>query len=291
MYDAYWAGLLDPTTDESLHLVCRGIRRQQDNPERKRLPITIDLLRTLKSQLCFTNYSLLEQRMLWSSFTISFYAFLRSSECLSLTWSDITVTETGIVIVLCQSKTDPFRRGQSIYIYQTMTSTCPVRALQLYAGMVSPKPPNSYALSAGTFKPLTGPKFTEVVRQLLTQAGQDPVNYVLQSFHIGAATTVAAAGFPSWSIKALGRWSSDAYLTYVCCPHSVIASVPRILSSASVTNCPTWSPDNWPSGILTTMLDTLHSVTHPWCIISYFICVIRTQIIAFIDVMMSSNLI
>ena len=44
-------GLLDPTTDESLHLVCRGIRRQQDNPERKRLPITIDLLRTLKSQL------------------------------------------------------------------------------------------------------------------------------------------------------------------------------------------------------------------------------------------------
>ena len=44
-------GLLDPTTNESLHLVCRGIHRQQDNPERKRLPITIDLLRTLKSQL------------------------------------------------------------------------------------------------------------------------------------------------------------------------------------------------------------------------------------------------
>ena len=71
-------GLLDPTTDESLHLVCRGIRRQQDNPERKRLPITINLLRTLKSQLRLTNYSPLEQRMLWSSFTLSFYAFLRS---------------------------------------------------------------------------------------------------------------------------------------------------------------------------------------------------------------------
>ena len=42
-------GLLDPTTDESLHLVCKGICHQQDNPERKRLPITIDLLRALKS--------------------------------------------------------------------------------------------------------------------------------------------------------------------------------------------------------------------------------------------------
>ena len=51
-------GLFDPTTDELLHLVCRGICCQQDNPERKRLPITINLLRTLKYQLSLINYSL-----------------------------------------------------------------------------------------------------------------------------------------------------------------------------------------------------------------------------------------
>lgn len=101
-------GLTDPTTDESLHLVRRGTRLQQDNPEKKRLPIAIDLLITLKSQLYLTNYSLLEQHTLWSSFTLSFYAFLHSSECLSLTLNDITITETSIVIVLHQSKTDPF---------------------------------------------------------------------------------------------------------------------------------------------------------------------------------------
>ena len=159
--------------------------------------------------------------------------------------------------------------------------------------MVSPKPPNSYTFSAGTFKPLTCPKFTEVVWQLLTQAGQDPGNYASHSFCIGAATTAAATRFPSWSIKALGKWSSDAYLTYVRCPHSVIASASRILSSASVTNCPTWNPDNWPSGILTTMLDTLHSVTHPWCIINYFIYVIHQLLHLFMlcGNMMSLNLI
>jgi len=30
----------DPTTDESLHLVCWGIRQQQDASEWKQLPIT-----------------------------------------------------------------------------------------------------------------------------------------------------------------------------------------------------------------------------------------------------------
>jgi len=39
-------GFLDPTTDEALQ--CRGIRRQQSNAERTRLPITINVLRKLK---------------------------------------------------------------------------------------------------------------------------------------------------------------------------------------------------------------------------------------------------
>ena len=75
------------------------------------------------------------------------------------------------------------------------------------------------------------------------QAGMCPSNYASQSFRIGAATTAAAAGLPTWLIKTLGRWSSDAYLTYDC-PTNVIASVPAALSSAIVEDQPTWNPDN-----------------------------------------------
>ena len=50
-------GLPDPTTDESLHLVYRGLHRCQSTPERKRLPITIDILKNLNSQLCLSNYT------------------------------------------------------------------------------------------------------------------------------------------------------------------------------------------------------------------------------------------
>ena len=93
-------GLPDPTTDETLHLVCRGLRRCQTIPERKRLPITIDILKNIKSQLRLSNYTVGEQRMLWSSFTLSFYGFFRASECLSLTWSDITIAEDHVLVEL-----------------------------------------------------------------------------------------------------------------------------------------------------------------------------------------------
>ena len=237
-------GLLDPTTDQSLHLVCRGIRRQQNTPERKRLPITIDILKALKSQLRLSNYTAGEQHMLWSAFTLSFYGFLRASECLSLTWSEITIDDNHVTIKLHQSKTDIFRRGQSIHIYSTDSSTCPVRALKLFATTTDTKASDSHVFSAGTFSPLTRSKLTEIIRCLLVRAGMRPFHYASHSFRIGAATTAAAAGLPTWLIKTLGRWSSNAYLTYVHCPISVIASVPKTLSSAIVEDQLTWNPDS-----------------------------------------------
>ena len=237
-------GFPDPTMDQTLHLVCKGVRRQQSTPERKRLPITIDILKALKSHLRLSSYTLCEQRMLWSSFTLSFYGFLRASECLSLTWSDITIDNNHLVIKLRQSKTDPFRRGQSIHIYPNNSSFCPVRAFTFYASKFRTTPPHKLVFCAGTFSPLTRQKLTEIIRYLLTQAGMCPSNYASHSFRIGAATTAAAAGLPTWLIKTLGRWSSDAYLTYVHCPNNVIASVPTVLSSAIVTDQPTWNPDS-----------------------------------------------
>ena len=236
-------GLSDPTTDELLHLVCRGIHRQQTTPERKRLPITIDILKTLKSQLRLSNYPAHEQRMLWSAFTLSFYGFLSASEGLSLTWSDVTITDTHVLIELRQSRIDPFRRGQSIHIYATNSSTCPVRALKLFANKIDTKLPQLHVFSAGILSPLARSKLTEILRHLLLQAGMYPSNYASHSFRIGAATTAAAAGLPTWLIKTLGRWSSNVYLTYVHCPNSVIASVPKTLSSATVTDQPIWNPD------------------------------------------------
>ena len=104
----YYAMYLDPSLDQTLFLVCRGIRWHQKVTERRRLPVTIDILKSLKSYMCPSNHTLCKQRMLRSLFTLSFYGFLHASECLSLTWSDIKRIGNHLVIELHQSKTDPF---------------------------------------------------------------------------------------------------------------------------------------------------------------------------------------
>lgn len=71
----------DPTNDHLLHLVCKGIRRLQGDSTHQRLPITINLLKTLKTQQArSTSFSPLEQKLLWAAFSLAFYGFMRVSE-------------------------------------------------------------------------------------------------------------------------------------------------------------------------------------------------------------------
>ena len=65
----------DPTDDNLLYLVCRGTRHLQGDSQRTHLPITINLMRTIKEQLRQSSYTLQEQRMLWAAFTMAFYGF------------------------------------------------------------------------------------------------------------------------------------------------------------------------------------------------------------------------
>ena len=44
---------------------------------------------------------------------------------------------------------------------------------------------------------------------LLGRLGLNSSHYAEHSFQIGAATSAAVVGLPSWLIKTLGRWTSD----------------------------------------------------------------------------------
>ena len=238
-------GLPDPTKSTSLHLVCRGIRRQQGDSRRVWLPITINLLRLLKEQLRTSNhYTPIEQRMLWALFTLAFYGFFRSNELLSnLRWSDLTLSLNQMSITLHQSKTDPFRRGQTIHIFVTGPSTCPVRAMTIYHNFISNRDSTDPVFHAGRFQPLTQKKLNEILRCLLKQGGINQADYASHSYRIGAATTAAEAGIPAWLIKTLGRWSSNAYMDYIRCPRTALSAVPHILSNADATYQQPWDPD------------------------------------------------
>ena len=69
---------------------------------------------------------------------------------------------------------------------------------------------------------------TDTIFRLLQQGSFHSQSYSCHSVRIEAATTAAAEGFPAWLIKSLGRWSSEAYLTYVRCPQEVVERCPSI---------------------------------------------------------------
>ena len=222
---------------------CDGIKRSQGTTSCTRLPITIDLLRSLKTQLRNdSSYSLLEKRLLWSAFTLDFYGFLRASEFTSssLQWLDVQFSATTVAIDLRQSKTDPFRRGHTITIQATSTSTCPVQAINCYAELSTLRSGSVYY--GGRFTPLSRDHLTDVLRCLLQQAGYQQCLYSSHSFRIGAATTTAAAGLPAWLIKSLGRWSSDAYQTYIQCPPETLRLIPSLLARADTSKQSPWNP-------------------------------------------------
>ena len=165
--------MLDPTDDNLLHLVCRGIRRLQGDSQRTRLPITTNLLRTIKEQLRQSTYTDQEQRMLWAAFTMAFYGFLRVSELINLRWSDLSLSLDHISVSLHQSKTDPFRRGCTVKIFKTNSSTCPHHAMVCYRKMNGGVTPSAFLYQAGRFHPLSRAAVTNTLRQLLKQAGID----------------------------------------------------------------------------------------------------------------------
>ena len=230
-------GLEDPTKDELLHLLCTGIKRSQGASSRTRLPITITVLQTLKSQLRLDqSFSFLEKRLLWAAFTLAFYGFLRASEFAtpSLVWQHIQLASDKYTLFIPQSKTDPFRHGHTITIHASGTSTCPVRALQLYIAAILPLEEHSPVFKGGRFLPLDRQQLTNTIRHLLQNTKYNCHHYSSHSFRSGAATTAAAAGIPDWLIKTLGRWSSNAYQTYIHSSPQILQSIPALLAKANI---------------------------------------------------------
>jgi len=133
---------------KALCLVCRVIRHQQSNVECTQLPITINLLRKLKSQLRSLKRSLLDQNLLWAAFSLLFYRFLRASKCLGVIWADILIHNDHVTIILRQSRTNPFKRGQSIHIYPSLM-------IYILYKVCTVKQPHYFVYSAGTFSPLS----------------------------------------------------------------------------------------------------------------------------------------
>ena len=144
-----------------------------------------------------------------------------------LCWSDVTIDSTQspslVQVHLKQSKTDQLRKGVDVFVGKTGCPLCPVEAVIAYMTARGNQPGPFFQLHNGT--PLTKAMFTKRIRLALQELGLPYSVFAGHSFCIGAATAAAKAGVEDSTIRALGRWNSDAFLSYVRTPREQLATL------------------------------------------------------------------
>ena len=146
---------------------------------------------------------------------------------------DSHIHPTVLRVFLAKAKTDPFGKGVNIWLGRTGCAICPVVAILNYIRVRPQGQGPLLVLQDGSS--FTKGWFIKRVREALRLAGIDPRAYAGHSFRIGAATTAVAAGVPAYTIKMMGRWSSEAYTLYIREPACALAAVSHKLVSRANT--------------------------------------------------------
>ena len=122
--------------------------------------------------------------------------------------------------VCCKfSKTYPFGRGHTLYLFSTHTLTCPVAAMKKCLSLKK-YDPHAPLLCLGDGTPLTCSKFVKMLRSVLQKLGFQPTIYT-------------GTGLPDYLIKALGRWSSECYIQYIHTPRKSLQAATLSMAQAS----------------------------------------------------------
>jgi len=181
--------------------------------------------------------------MLRAAVSICFFGFFCSGEItvpsvlafdsrIHLAWGDVAVSDTvppSVVRVhLKRSKCDQFGKGVDIFLGYTSSEVCPILEILCYVGVSGPASGPFFLFEDGA--PLTKAVFIARVWAALITLGLNCQNYAGHSFCIGVATAVVQAELEDSVIRSLGRWSSDAFLRYICIPRDQLANYSRALA-------------------------------------------------------------
>lgn len=239
-------GLPEPKEFSSLSrlkLIQAGITRvhalapPSQRQTRIRLPITPAILHGIH-KLWSPRAADPDVVMLWAAATLCFFGFFRAGEITvpSLTswdrskhlcWGDVAIdsiqSPSLIRVSLRQSKTDQLRKGVDVFVGKTGCPLCPVIGVVAYMAARGNQTGPFFQLQNGT--PLTKAHFTTRIRSALQELGLPYNDFAGHSFRIGAATAAAKAGMEDSTIRAMGRWNSSAFLTYVRTPREQLATL------------------------------------------------------------------
>ena len=151
----------------------------------------------------------MRNRLIMFWMTLSFHAFLRIGELMALRRRDIEVNEEDgrMEISIRRSKTDQFGLGEKTYVYKTEGAGSPWTYRDVLEVMKDDD------LIVGQISDTT---LRDWLKRILQNIGvKDVKNYSFHSFRRGWAHLASMRGISDSTIKAHGRWRSEAYLRYV----------------------------------------------------------------------------
>ena len=219
-------GFHDPTKSFLIDKlrVAVGRRGQADI----RLPVTRYLLYELVRSLAHTSPSAYQRSLYGAMFLIAFYGFFRlgelackakkrSTEVVQLdqvTFLKQNSLVTAVKVVITKFKHNTSNRPFTVLIESEPSEPfCPVQLLLDFLKLRGFDRGPLFLFSSGEAVSIN--HFNTALRQALTFCGLDCSRYKSHSFRIGAACHAAEKGFSDAQIRALGRWSSDAFKVYI----------------------------------------------------------------------------
>lgn len=206
-------GFVDPTKDEIVKSVLRGIRRSVGTAQHQAKPLLKEDLFAVLECMDDRPKDLRDKALLLVGFAGAF----RRSELVGLNVEDIDHVRQGIVVTLRRSKTDQEGSGRKIGIPFGRTRWCPVRHLDewLDHAKIETGPIFRRVTRHGHIAPerLSSEAVSSVVKQRAKAAGFDPDAYSGHSLRAGLATSAVIAGVSTLSIRRTTGHASDAMLS------------------------------------------------------------------------------
>ena len=223
VYGIKWAhnirGSSDPTSNEFIRNLLETAKRKVSKPVVKKDIVTNEHIIAL-CNMYERSQDVLEIRDL-TIIVLGFSGFLRFDEIRSLRAKDIVFHDDYFTLQLPKSKTEQYRKGDSILIAKGKTTACPYLTLQKYfrlAGIVADseeyifRPVFYHKGNKNLIQKNKAISYTRaretVVSRLKEVCGE--ANVGLHSLRAGGATAAARASVNDRLWKRHGRWKSDA---------------------------------------------------------------------------------
>ena len=204
----------------------KGIKKSEITTVKKRLPLTNNIIKDIVVILRKGYFKSNIDQLMEAACVVAFVGFLRCGEFTvlqkfcpesNICCEDIIFLEDRAVLKLRASKTDIFRRGVDINLFQSNSDICPVASLKRYISSRIPLVPKEPFFIMSNNQALSRTFFLDSLKSLLRALGFNADLYNGHSFRIGAATS-AAGIVEDHMIQTLGRWSSLCYTRYIQTP-------------------------------------------------------------------------